>query len=117
MRISLFAFGQAAGFKLDPENRWIKKSEISGSKLGRPKKDEVIDKVQEYKDSGIRNAVEGKFGEGKTAYGLNRIKAKLKETSETIINLVFWVMNLNKRLRLLLYFFLCKMSILKSWAF
>lgn len=90
---------------------------ISGPKLGRPKKDEVINKAQEYKDSGIRNAVEGKFGEGKTAYGLNRIKAKLKETSETIINLVFWVMNLNKRFRLLLHFFLCKMSILKSWAF
>ena len=35
---------------------------ISGPKLGRPKKDEVVDKHQEYVDSGIRNAVEGKFG-------------------------------------------------------
>jgi IS5 family transposase len=66
-----------------------KRIRITGPKLGRPKKDEVIDKAQEYKDSGIRNAVEGKFGEGKTSYGLNRIKAKLKETSETVINLVF----------------------------
>ena len=90
---------------------------ISGPKLGRPKKDVTIDKAQEYKDSGIRNAVEGKFGEGKTAYGLNRIKAKLKETSETVINLAFWVMNINKRLRLLLHFFLCKLWIIKKWAF
>ena len=90
---------------------------ISGPKLGRPKKDNTVDKVQEYKDSGIRNAVEGKFGEGKTAYGLNRIKAKLKETSETVINLAFWVMNINKRLRFLLHFFLCKLWFLKKWAF
>ena len=27
-QISLFEFGQAAGLKLDPENRWIKKSGI-----------------------------------------------------------------------------------------
>ena len=90
---------------------------ISGPKLGRPKKDEVFDKAQEYKDSGIRNAVEGKFGEGKTAYGLNRIKAKLKETSETVINLAFWVMNLNKRLRLLLAFFYFNFGFIKKWAF
>lgn len=69
---------------------------ISGPKLGRPKKGEVIDKYQEYKDSGIRNAVEGKFGIGKVAYGLDKIKAKLKETSETVINLAFWVINLVK---------------------
>ena len=90
---------------------------ISGPKLGRPKKDNTVDKVQEYKDSGIRNAVDGKFGEGKTAYGLNRVKAKLKETSETVINLAFWVMNINKRLRSLLHFFLCEMWILKKLAF
>ena len=69
------------------------------------KKDELVDKHQEYVDSGIRNAVEGKFGEGKTGYWLRKIKARLKETSETVINLAFWVMNLNKRLRLLLRFF------------
>jgi IS5 family transposase len=90
---------------------------ISGPKLGRPKKDELIDKTQEYKDSGIRNAVEGKFGEGKTVYGLNRIKAKLKETSETVINLAFWVMNLNKRLRLLFALFYFNFGFIKKWAF
>ena len=56
----------------------------------------MVDKKQEYKDSGIRNAVEGKFGTAKIAYGLDRINAKLKETSETVINLAFLVMNLAK---------------------
>lgn len=87
---------------------------ISGPKLGRPKKNEVVDKKQEYKDSGIRNAVENKFGIGKVAYGLDRIKAKLKETSETVINLAFWVMNLT---RWLLYTFLSFLLKRKIWAF
>jgi IS5 family transposase len=56
-----------------------------------------------------RNAVEGKFGEGKRAYGLNRIFAKLKETSECVINTAFLVLNLNKRLRSLLQLFLKKL--------
>jgi site-specific DNA recombinase len=77
---------------------------------------EMIEKNPEWELVKIY-ADEGKFGEGKTAYGLNRIKAKLKETSETIIDLAFWVMNINKRLRLLLHFFLCKLWILKKWAF
>ena len=27
-QITIFEFGQSAGIKLDPENRWVKKSEI-----------------------------------------------------------------------------------------
>ena len=56
-----------------------------------------------------RNAVEGKFGECKRAHGLNRIFAKLKETSECVINTAFLVLNLNKRLRSLLQLFLKKL--------
>ena len=81
---------------------------ISGPKLGRPKKDEVVDKQQEYKDSGIRNEVEGKFGVAKIAYGLGRVMAKLKVTSESTISLAFLAMNLAKCLcaffRLRLFF-------------
>jgi len=87
---------------------------ISGPKLGRPKKDEIIDKQQEYRDSGIRNAVEGKFGIGKLAYGLGKIKAKLKNTAETVINLAFWVMNLCK---VLLCLWLVMIFARKKWAF
>jgi len=42
----------------------------------------------------MRIAVEGKFGEGKRRYTLDRIGTKLKETSETSIMMVFLVMNL-----------------------
>lgn len=60
---------------------------ISGPRLGRPRKDEVVDKQQAYKDSGFRNAVEGKFGISKIVYGLSRVMSKLKDTAETTINL------------------------------
>jgi len=90
---------------------------ISGPKLGRPKKGETYDKVQAYKDSGIRNAVEGKFGIGKIAYGLNRIMAKLKTTAETTINLAFLAMNLVKMLCAFFQFWLGKMQFSKKWAF
>ena len=75
---------------------------LSGPALGRrPVSDEVCaeQKRQERKDAGDRNAVEGKFGEGKRCYGLNRIMCRLEETSETQIVLIFLVMNLNKILR------------------
>lgn len=76
---------------------------LSGPRLGRPKADEIeIDKKQAYEDSCIRNAVEGEFGVGKRKYGLGRIMAKLKETSEAVIGMHFLVMNMERRLRLLL---------------
>jgi len=76
---------------------------LSGPKLGRPSK--RADKKQrrlERLDEKIRNAIEGKFGEGKRCYGLDRIMAKLKETSETVIVLQFLVMNLEYKLRVFL---------------
>lgn len=45
---------------------------------------------------GERNPVEGKFGQAKTGYGLNRVKARLKETSEPWIACIFLVLNLVK---------------------
>jgi len=36
---------------------------------------------------GIRNAVEGKFGEGKRFYGMDRVMAHLQETAETVISM------------------------------
>lgn len=81
---------------------------FSGLPLGRPPKDEKLLKEQlrkERQDTGIRNAVEGKFGEGKRFYGLGRIMAHLPETSETVIAMQLLVMNLEKRLRLLLFNF------------
>lgn len=79
---------------------------LSGPRLGRPNEKELkAQKSLAQKDSRIRNAVEGKFGEGKRRYGLARIMAKLPETSETVIMLQFLVMNLEHKLRVLLYQF------------
>jgi len=58
--------------------------------LGRPSA------VQNHVSPGERNPIEGKFGQAKTGYGLNRIKARLRETSETWIASIFLVLNLVK---------------------
>ena len=43
---------------------------------------------------GERNPIEGKFGQAKIAYGLNNIKAKLKQTSESWIAAIALMLNL-----------------------
>ncbi|MCW3108747.1 MAG: transposase family protein [Segetibacter sp.] len=45
---------------------------------------------------GERNPIEGKFGQAKTAYGMNRIKARLSNTSESWIASIVLVLNLIK---------------------
>ena len=75
---------------------------INGPKLGRPPKDKKLyteQKWLERSEAGERNAVESKFGEGKRFYGLNRVMTRLKNTSEVSIHKTFLVMNLEKRLR------------------
>lgn len=79
---------------------------LSGPPLGRPNvKLEKAQKKLERMDNGIRNRVEGKFGEGKRRYGLGRVMAKLKETNESVIVLQVLVMNLGHMLRLLFVHF------------
>ncbi len=75
---------------------------MNGRPLGRPPKDPALlseQKRLECEEAGERNAIEGKFGEGKRRYGLGRVTTRLKETSETTIHLIFLVMNLQKILR------------------
>jgi transposase, IS5 family len=45
---------------------------------------------------GERNPIEGKFGQAKTAYGMNRIKARLQQTSESWVASIVLVLNLIK---------------------
>jgi IS5 family transposase len=45
---------------------------------------------------GERNPIEGKFGQAKVAYGMNRIKARLADTSESWIASIVLVLNLIK---------------------
>jgi hypothetical protein len=76
---------------------------LSGPTLGRPSKDSQPNEQRQLarQDAGERNAIEGKFGEGKRKYGLDRIRARLAQTSESVITLQLLVMNLERRLRVL----------------
>ncbi|MBC8524765.1 MAG: transposase [Chlorobium phaeobacteroides] len=49
-------------------------------------------------DEGIRNAVEGKFGQAKRKFSMQCIKGKLPSTSATMVSLSIFVMNLQKLL-------------------
>ena len=58
--------------------------------LGRPKA------VEAHVRPGERNPIEGKFGQAKTTYGMNRIKARLEQTSQSWIASIVMVLNLVK---------------------
>ncbi len=74
---------------------------LSGPALGRPAQgEEAADgRRMARQDASERNAIEGKFGEGKRKYGLGLIRARLATTSEAVISLQLLVMNLERRLR------------------
>ena len=95
-------------YRSQANRRYCKKHHIrlSGPPLGRPKemteankKELQALKRQRKQDELDRNAIEGKFGQGKRRFTLNRIMAKLAETSEAVILVSFIVMNLEKLLR------------------
>jgi hypothetical protein len=54
------------------------------------------EKCKLQKEMAGRNAIEAKFGQGKNAYGLQKIKATVKATSESWIMSIYFIMNLVK---------------------
>jgi transposase, IS5 family len=58
--------------------------------LGRPKA------VEDHVRPGERNPIESTFGQAKAGYGMNRIKARLSETSESWVASIILVLNLVK---------------------
>jgi len=73
----------------------------AGKPLGRPKKKTEENqaelkklKAQRREDYLQRIPIEGKFGQGKSGYGLSYIRAKRADTSAAWINSIFLVMNL-----------------------
>lgn len=64
---------------------------LIGKPLGRPSL-----AAQIVLSPGERNPIEGKFGQAKNAYGLDRVKARLQDTSESWIASIFLVLNLVK---------------------
>lgn len=67
-----------------------------GKQLGRPPKISGAEKRKLQKEMGGRNEIEGKFGQAKNAYGLQKIKARMKETSESWIMSIYFILNLVK---------------------
>ena len=81
-----------AKFKAAASATFLKEKRIKllAKPLGRPPA------VSIHLSPGERNPIEGKFGQAKTGYGLNRIRARLKGTSETWIASIILVLNLVK---------------------
>lgn len=74
--------------------QWLKDRQIklAGKPLGRPSAKAVEDHVR----PGERNPIEGKFGQAKNGYGMNRIRARLKQTSQSWIASIILALNLVK---------------------
>jgi transposase, IS5 family len=58
-------------------------------------------------DEKFRSCIEGKFGQAKRRFSLNRVMTKLSHTSKTTIAITFLVMNLCSYLLQLFTAFLC----------
>jgi hypothetical protein len=74
--------------------KWLKDNNImlAAKPLGRPSAKAVAYHVR----PGERNPIEGKFGQAKNGYGMNRIRARLKNTSQSWIASIILVLNLVK---------------------
>jgi hypothetical protein len=81
--------------------RYLKERGIRfvGKALGRPSAISRKQKRALEREMAQRNAIEGKFGQGKNGYGLGKIRARLKDTSESWIMSIYFVMNLIKLAR------------------
>jgi transposase, IS5 family len=72
--------------------RWLK--DLGIKLIAKPLGRRSSKAVAVHLSPGERNPIEGKFGQAKIAYGLDNIKAKLKETSESWIAAIALVLNL-----------------------
>ncbi|OOV27840.1 hypothetical protein BXU11_10370 [Flavobacterium sp. LM5] len=86
---------------MNRENRkFLKDRNIrhTGKPLGRKPKEDLsrYEKTKLKNERGERNHIEGKFGQGKSKYKLNKIMARLAQTSESWIGAIFFVMNILK---------------------
>jgi len=104
------------GIYLSRENRkWLKGKNIRhiGKPLGRPKEISPYARRKLKKERGMRNHIEGKFGQGKNKYELDRIRARRQDTSQSWIAAIILVLNLvrwNKILAVLVF-------VIYQWAF
>ena len=103
-------------FRTRENRRYCKEHNIhlNGPKLGRKPADPEVYKKQlqeEWRESGERGEIERDFGVGKRRYSLGCLMTRLQHTSEVFILTTVLVMNLRKKLRLLLRsFYQCCVS-------
>jgi IS5 family transposase len=86
---------------------------LSGPALGKPVSQPEMQreiKKQVYQDEIARNAIEGKFGQGKRRFSLGRVMSKLAQTSESAIWIIFLVMNLERWLKAILFWLFKKLD-------
>ena len=69
---------------------------LSGPALGRPKKNCIVDKKQEYIDAVDRIEAERKFSLAKRCFGLGLIKTKLDTTTMSSVSLSIIAMNVDR---------------------
>lgn len=69
---------------------------LSGPALGRPRKDEIRDRVQDYRDECDRVEVERRFSLAKRKCGMGLVTVKLRETAAHVIAMSILVLNLRK---------------------
>jgi len=104
-------------YRTQANRKFCKKHGIrmSGPPLGRPPKVTEANskelnerKRQQRQDELDRIPIEGKFGQGKRRFSLDRVMAKMARTSESAIAITFIAMNLEKWLqKLVLCLFIC----------
>lgn len=76
---------------------------FSGSALGRPRKDEIRDKMQDFLDECEGVEVERRFSLAKRKCGLRLIVTKLRQTIAHSVAMSILVLNLSKIQRTLLW--------------
>ena len=97
------------------ENRkYLKENGIrhTGKALGRKPKQgpSTQEKAIRQIERNQRNHIEGKFGQGKVKYNLNKIMAKISDTTESWIASIFFVMNILKLSKDFLCLFLIRLT-------
>jgi hypothetical protein len=98
------------------ENRRLLKGlnvKLRAKPLGRPSSAAA---VEDHVRPGERNPIEGVFGQGKTAYGMNRIKARLAQTSESWIATILMVINLVKIAGLVRHALIITVRTFSAWG-
>ena len=94
----------ADGAYMSRTNReYLKEKNIRhiGKSLGRPRQLSKAEKLKLKQDRGIRNEVEGKFGQGKNAFGLSEIRARRSDTSMAWISGIWFAMNITRFLKIM----------------